>query len=110
MVSALEIHGARHTDTLQPGLSRSHASHLISEQTRWTLSEWHNAAVFREAVRTVINSDDKIASVAADAGYSQAGQFVRQFRAMFGVTPGRMRTLWASIRQTAALSRISSGS
>lgn len=84
---------ARDVDTLakEAGLSRAHFYRLFERSTRMTPHVYLNLLRMELAVNSVMNSDDSLAAVSDNLGFSAPAHFSRFFRDHAGVNPSEFR-------------------
>lgn len=73
------------------GLSRYHFLRTFKSVTGVTPHQWLLRARLREAAERLATRRDPITRIALDAGFADLSNFVRSFRAEFGVSPRRYR-------------------
>jgi AraC family transcriptional regulator len=73
------------------GLSRYHFLRTFQRVTGVTPHQWVLRARLREAARRLAASRDSITDIALDVGFDDLSNFIRSFRAEFGVPPSRYR-------------------
>jgi AraC family transcriptional regulator len=73
------------------GLSRYHFLRVFKGVTGVTPHQWLLRARLREAARRLTTSRDPITDIALDVGFEDLSNFIRSFRAEFGVSPSRYR-------------------
>jgi AraC-like DNA-binding protein len=86
--------GERHTlaDLARDaGLSRYHFLRTFRRVTGVTPHQWLLRARLREAARRLVANHESITDLALDVGFDDLSNFIRSFRAEFGVSPSRYR-------------------
>jgi AraC family transcriptional regulator len=73
------------------GLSRFHFLRAFKSVTGVTPHQWLLRARLRDAARRLVAGTTPITELALDAGFQDLPNFIRSFRAEFGVSPGRYR-------------------
>lgn len=73
------------------GLSRYHFLRTFRCVTGITPHQWLLRARLRDAAQRLVRSRDSVTEVALDAGFEDLSNFIRSFRAEFGVSPRRYR-------------------
>jgi len=73
------------------GLSRFHFLRTFKRVTGVTPHQWLLRARLRAAARLVAGTREPITTIALDVGFGDLSNFVRSFRAEFGMSPGRFR-------------------
>jgi len=73
------------------GISRYHFLRTFKLVTGVTPDQWLLRSRLRDAARRLATARDPITAVALDVGFRDLSNFVRTFRAEFGVSPGRDR-------------------
>ena len=74
----------------------------VRRTTGRTAMEWVTARRLRVARRALVLGDAPIATVAAEAGFTDAGHLARRFREEFGTTPARWRERMRAVRSAAS--------
>lgn len=75
------------------GLSRYHFLRTFKGSTGITPHQWLLRARLREAARRLAASRDAVTEIALDVGFQDLSNFIRSFRAEFGVSPRRYRAI-----------------
>jgi AraC family transcriptional regulator len=73
------------------GLSRYHFLRTFKRVTGATPHQWILRARLREAARRIASSSQPITEIALDVGFEDLSNFIRGFRAEFGISPQRYR-------------------
>jgi len=73
------------------GLSRYHFLRTFKGVTGITPHQWLLRARLRDAAQRLVTSRDPITEIALDVGFEDLSNFIRTFRAEFGVSPSRYR-------------------
>jgi AraC family transcriptional regulator len=73
------------------GLSRYHFLRTFSSVTGVTPHQWLLRARLRDAARRLVTSRAPVTEIALDVGFEDLSNFIRSFRAEFGVSPSRYR-------------------
>jgi len=73
------------------GLSRYHFLRTFKYVTGVTPHQWLLRARLREAARRLVASDQPVTEIALAVGFEDLSNFIRSFRAEFGIPPGRYR-------------------
>ena len=73
------------------GISRYHFLRTFKLVTGVTPYQWLLRSRLRDAARRLAAARDPITAVALDVGFQDLSNFVRTFRAEFGLSPGRYR-------------------
>ena len=73
------------------GLSRYHFLRTFSQVTGVTPHQWILRTRLRDAANRLTATADPITDIALDVGFEDFSNFIRSFRAEFGVSPGRYR-------------------
>jgi AraC family transcriptional regulator len=73
------------------GLSRYHFLRTFKRVTGVTPHQWILRARLREAARRLVASHHAITEIALDVGFDDLSNFIRSFRAEFGISPRRYR-------------------
>jgi AraC family transcriptional regulator len=73
------------------GLSRYHFLRTFKRVTGITPHQWMLRARLRKAARRLVASRDAITDVALDVGFNDLSNFIRSFRAEFGISPRQYR-------------------
>ncbi len=73
------------------GLSRYHFLRTFRCVTGVTPHQWLLRARLRDAARRLVTSRTPVTEIALDVGFDDLSNFIRSFRAEFGVSPGRYR-------------------
>jgi AraC family transcriptional regulator len=73
------------------GLSRAHFYRLFERSTNMTPHVYLNLVRMELAVKSVMDSDDSLASVSGNLGFSAQAHFTRFFRDHAGVSPSEFR-------------------
>jgi AraC-like DNA-binding protein len=89
----LEPKIARDIDALarEAGLSRAHFYRLFERSTRMTPHVYLNLLRMELAVKSVVHTDDSLAAVSDNLGFSAPAHFSRFFRDHAGVNPSEFR-------------------
>lgn len=77
------------------GLSPGHFSHLISEETGKTFSEWVSLYRIRRACHLLSRSNESLAEIASECGFSDQSYFTKIFRRLVGQNPLQYRKFLA---------------
>ncbi len=77
------------------GLSRYHFLRTFRRVTGVTPHQWILRARLREAARRIVSSRQPITEIALDVGFEDLSNFIRGFRAEFGISPRRYRVIMA---------------
>jgi AraC family transcriptional regulator len=75
----------------ESGLSRAHFYRLFERSTRMTPHVYLNLLRMELAVRSVVHTDESLAAVSDNLGFSAPGHFSRFFRDHAGVNPSEFR-------------------
>jgi AraC family transcriptional regulator len=86
----------------ESGLSRAHFYRLFERSTRMTPHVYLNLLRMELAVKSVVHTKDRLASVSNSLGFSTQGHFTRFFRDHAGVNPSEFRQV-ASMGSTVAV-------
>lgn len=78
------------------GLSRYHFLRTFKCVTGVTPHQWLLRARLRDAAQRLVTSRDSVTDIALDVGFDDLSNFIRSFRAEFGVSPRRYRGRGAS--------------
>ncbi len=73
------------------GLSRYHFLRTFKGVTGVTPHQWVLRARLRDAARRLATTRDPVTHIALDVGFEDLSNFIRSFRAEFGVSPSRYR-------------------
>ena len=73
------------------GLSRYHFLRTFKYVTGVTPHQWLLRARLRDAAHRLVTSRTPVTQIALDVGFEDLSNFIRSFRAEFGVSPGRYR-------------------
>jgi len=73
------------------GLSRYHFLRTFKCLTGITPHQWLLRARLRDAAQRLRTGRDPVTEIALDVGFEDLSNFIRSFRAEFGVSPGRYR-------------------
>lgn len=73
------------------GISRSRLGHLVKDTTGLPLFEHLKRARVAQARRLLVTTDLSCAEVAYQLGFADQNAFIRHYRELTGLTPGRMR-------------------
>jgi len=73
------------------GLSRYHFLRTFKCVTGVTPHQWLLRARLREAAQRLVASRDPVTEIALDVGFEDLSNFIRSFRAEFGMSPRRYR-------------------
>jgi len=73
------------------GLSRYHFLRTFKRVTGITPHQWILRARLREAARRIATSREPITEIALDTGFEDLSNFIRSFRAEFGISPRKYR-------------------
>lgn len=73
------------------GLSRYHFLRTFKAVTGITPHQWVLRTRLHVAARRLVGSDDPVTGIALDVGFEDLSNFIRSFRAEFGVSPRRYR-------------------
>jgi AraC-like DNA-binding protein len=73
------------------GLSRYHFLRTFKSVTGVTPHQWLLRARLRDAAQLLITSRSPVTEIALDVGFEDLSNFIRSFRAEFGVSPSRYR-------------------
>jgi AraC family transcriptional regulator len=74
------------------GVSRYHFLRIFKRATGVTPHQWLLRTRLRHAAERLVHSLDPVTEVALDVGFDDLSNFIRSFRAEFGVSPSRYRT------------------
>lgn len=73
---------------------------ILREYTGMTFSKYTQHLRFEYVKDKLITSDEKIKDIILDSGYIDASNFTRQFRTMYGCTPGQFRSNYQNSEPT----------
>lgn len=73
------------------GLSRYHFLRTFKAATGVTPHQWLLRARLRDAARRLATGRESVTEIALEAGFEDLSNFIRSFRAEFGMSPGRYR-------------------
>ena len=73
------------------GLSRYHFLRSFKHATGTTPHQWLLRARLRESAQRLVASQDPVTEIALDVGFDDLSNFIRSFRAEFGMSPTRYR-------------------
>jgi iron complex transport system substrate-binding protein len=82
----------------QVGTHRSHLARLFRKHLGLTVSEYRRDRRLEQAYRRLLESDEKIASIAAHAGFADHAHFCRLFKSRYGLSPSEHRLNSRSFR------------
>ncbi len=80
----------------QFGISPSYLSRFFKDQTGYTYNEYVRHLRFEEAKRMLIYTEESIKEIVRCIGYIDVPNFVRTFRRIEGITPGKFREIHLS--------------
>jgi AraC family transcriptional regulator len=72
-------------------LSRYHFLRTFKSLTGITPHQWLLRARLRDAAQRLLTGRDPVREIALDVGFEDLSNFIRSFRAEFGVSPGGYR-------------------
>lgn len=75
------------------GITPSAFSVLFKKHAGEGFSEYVNRLRIEKSTKLLLNSDETVASVAKDVGYTSSESYIRAFKKLKGVTPGAYRHL-----------------
>jgi AraC-like DNA-binding protein len=75
------------------GLSRYHFLRTFKRVTGVTPHQWLLRARLRDAAQRLVTGRAPITEIALDVGFDDLSNFIRSFRAEFGVSPRRYRAI-----------------
>ena len=81
------------------GLSRFHFLRTFKRVTGVTPHQWILRARLREAAQRLAVSKEPVTEIAFDVGFEDLSNFIRTFRAEFGVSPSRYRSIGLPLSQ-----------
>jgi len=73
------------------GLSRYHFLRTFKDVTGVTPHQWVLRARLRDAAHRLVTTRAPVTEIALDVGFDDLSNFIRSFRAEFGVSPRRYR-------------------
>ena len=73
------------------GMSRSHFSHKFKQQTGLAPAQFIRRISFDEATRRLLETDDKLETIALSTGFANANHFCKFFRKRYHLSPGSFR-------------------
>ena len=73
------------------GFSEAHCSRLIQKTTGMGFSEWKRILRVRRAENLLMNTNMTINDISLALGYENTETFIRLFRRVLHITPGRYR-------------------
>ena len=73
------------------GMSRSHFTHYFKATTGAAPAHFITEVRLREAARQLVNTRDKLATIARECGFADANHFCKVFRRHYHVSPGNSR-------------------
>ena len=73
------------------GISACHLSHIVSEESGFTLSSYLTQVRMQKAAELLADPSAQVAEVAYAVGYEDANYFSKAFRRHFGYSPSRYR-------------------
>jgi AraC-like DNA-binding protein len=73
------------------GLSRYHFLRTFKAVTGTTPHQWLLRARLRESAHRLVSSREPVTEIALDVGFDDLSNFIRSFRAEFGMSPSRYR-------------------
>jgi AraC-like DNA-binding protein len=73
------------------GLSQSHFSHSFKAATGMAPHEWQMKARLNRAKQLLLNSNEPLTAVAAEAGFADHAHFTRVFRKHMGIAPSQWK-------------------
>ncbi len=80
-------------------VSSSYLGRFIKDQTGYTFMDYVTYLKMEEVKDSLIHTDQTIQEIIERVGYQNMSSFIRKFKALEGVTPGRYRTLYASTKR-----------
>ena len=108
VIRHLNAHGAEHLSLAAlaqlADLSRYHFLRTFRKVTGITPHQWILRARLREAAMRLVASADPITGIAFEVGFDDLSNFIRSFRAEFGLSPRAYRANAASMKNPAARS------
>lgn len=75
------------------GLSPYHFLRIFKGVTGVTPHQWLLRARLREAAQLLVTTEDAVTNIALDVGFEDLSNFIRSFRAEFGVSPRQYRVM-----------------
>jgi DNA-binding response OmpR family regulator/AraC-like DNA-binding protein len=76
------------------GVSRAHFGRLVHADTGLHYRELRRAVVLKAAVSQILMTDEQIAQISNQLGFSHPAQLDREFRELFGCCPRELRNIW----------------
>ena len=73
--------------------SASNMTHFFKKHTGSTVLEYVNAKRIERAAHLLKTSDIMLKDIVQDIGFSDTSTFIKKFRSVYGMTPGRYREL-----------------
>ena len=97
VVEYLTLHPAEHPDIdrlcAMTEMSPSSLRRLFKAHTGKSPNDFLNEMRMMAAARILLNTDDRISTIAYTLGFSDPNYFIRRFRGNFGMSPQRYRTV-----------------
>jgi AraC-like DNA-binding protein len=73
------------------GMSRSHFSHFFKEATGLAPAQFIQSIRLEEAAHSLLETDQKIVTIAANSGFANTTHFCKVFKQHFHLSPGEFR-------------------
>ncbi len=83
------------------GRTPTHVAASVKDATGHSVGEWIRSGRVSQAATRLAHTDDSIAQIGRDIGWSDQTHFIRQFRKEYGVTPAAWRRKQHAEHQTA---------
>ena len=74
-------------------LSPAYCSKIFRQETNQSLLESINNTRIKKSCEQLLNTNDNLDSIAQDCGFTSSTVFIRNFKKVYGVTPGNYRKL-----------------
>jgi transcriptional regulator GlxA family with amidase domain len=72
-------------------MSSGHLTRFMKQETGKTVVDHLRAVRCRHAHRLLVSTSRSVKEISYDTGFTSAAEFIRQFRRVYGMTPGHLR-------------------
>jgi len=75
-------------------ITANYISHIFKASTGMSFPEYLTNIRMEKAKELLISTQEQISDISAQCGYSNVSTFIRSFKNLFGISPGKYRDMY----------------